>query len=186
MQALRNNLLFLVVLAALATAQTSSPANMQPTDPKAVSSATNPAAAPVPIEDLYYTRVVTGASWSPDGKTIAFATNLTGRINLWKVDAAGGWPIQMSRSEERQGASTWSPDGKWIYFHSDFGGNEQYDTFAVPAAGGATVNLTNSPEFREQATLISPDGEISVLRRESGKESGDEARPAGSQRRKPL
>ncbi|HSE50182.1 MAG TPA: S9 family peptidase [Terriglobales bacterium] len=131
---------------------------MQPTDPKAVASATNPAAAPVPIEDLYYTRVVTGASWSPDGKTIAFATNLTGRINLWKVDAAGGWPIQMSRSEERQGASTWSPDGKWIYFHSDFGGNEQYDTFAVPAAGGATVNLTNSPEFREQATLISPDG----------------------------
>ena len=33
---------------------------------------------------------------------------------------------------------------------------------------------------------MEPDGEISVLRRESRKESGDEARPAGSQRRKPL
>jgi len=33
---------------------------------------------------------------------------------------------------------------------------------------------------------MEPDGEISVLRRESRKESGDGARPAGSQRRKPL
>ena len=33
---------------------------------------------------------------------------------------------------------------------------------------------------------MEPDGEISVLRRESRKESGDEARPASSQRRKPL
>ena len=33
---------------------------------------------------------------------------------------------------------------------------------------------------------MEPDGEISVLRRESRKESGDKAQPAGSQRRKPL
>lgn len=161
MQSLRNRLLlplFLLVLSVFAIAQTSSPKDMQPTDPKSVTSATNPAAMAVPIEDLYYTRTVSGASWSPDGKSIAFSTNLTGRVNLWKVDAAGGWPIQMSRSDERQGASTWSPDGKWIYFHSDFGGNEQYDIFGVPAAGGATVNLTDSPDIREVTTLISPDG----------------------------
>ena len=33
---------------------------------------------------------------------------------------------------------------------------------------------------------MEPDGEISVLRRESGKESGSDTPPSGSQRRKPL
>jgi hypothetical protein len=66
-----------------------------------------------------------------------FATNLTGRYNLWKVSSDGGWPIQISQSDERQSGATWSPDGKWITFEADRGGDEMYDVYAISIDGGA-------------------------------------------------
>ena len=88
------------------------------TDPKSVMSVADPNARPVTIEDLYYTRSVGGPSWSPDGREVVFTTNLTGRMNLWKVAASGGWPIQLRQSDDRQFGAVWSPDGKWIVFPS--------------------------------------------------------------------
>jgi len=93
-------------------AQTSGPDARQITDPKTITSATNPSARPIPIDDLYFTRNVSSASWSPNGKEIAFTTDISGRSNLWKVNANGGWPIQFAQSDERQYGGTWSPDGK--------------------------------------------------------------------------
>jgi len=92
------------------------------TDPKSVVSTANPAARPAPIDDLYYTRNVFGAAWSPDGQQIVFTTDISGRANLWKVRAAGGWPIQLTQSDDRQYSAVWSPDGKWIVYEQDHGG----------------------------------------------------------------
>jgi len=58
------------------------------TDPKSVVSASNPAARPAAIDDLYYTRSVFGAAWSPDGQEIVFTTDISSRPNLWKVRLA--------------------------------------------------------------------------------------------------
>jgi hypothetical protein len=77
------------------------------TDPKSVVSASNAAARPAPIDDLYYTRSVFAAAWSPDGKQIVFVSDLAGRTNLWKVSASGGWPIQLTQSDDRQYSPVW-------------------------------------------------------------------------------
>jgi dipeptidyl aminopeptidase/acylaminoacyl peptidase len=147
----------------LLAAQSSGPDDRKITDPNSVSSAANPAARPIPIDDLYFTRSISGASWSPSGKEILFTTDLTGRSNLWKVDAAGGWPIQLVQSDERQYAGTWSPDGKWIVFMQDKGGNELWDIFAVPSDGGEVINLTNTPDIREESPRWSPDGKTIAI-----------------------
>src|SRR6516165_4109749 len=78
-----------------------SPDDRQITDPKSIVSTTNPTAGPVPIPQLYYTRSTGGPAWSPDGREVVFSTNMTGRFNLWKVPATGGWPIQLLESEDR-------------------------------------------------------------------------------------
>jgi dipeptidyl aminopeptidase/acylaminoacyl peptidase len=144
-------------------AQSSGPDDRRITDPQSITSASNSAARSIPIDDLYFTRSVSGPSWSPDGKEILFTTDMTGRSNLWKVSSAGGWPIQLVQSDERQYGGTWSPDGKWIVFMQDTGGNELWDIFAVPGDGGEVVNLTNTPDIREESPRWSPDGKTIAL-----------------------
>jgi dipeptidyl aminopeptidase/acylaminoacyl peptidase len=148
----------LPALCASTLSAASSPDDRAITDPKAVSSTSNPAAQAVPISKLYYTRGVSGASWSPDGQQIVFTTNLTGRMNLWKVAASGGWPIQLSESSDRQLGAVWSPDGKWIVFEQDAGGGEIFDLYAVPSDGGDAVNLTKTADVSEDTARWSPDG----------------------------
>jgi len=139
-------------------AASSGPDDRALTDPKAVVSASNPSARPAPIDDLYYTRSTSGAAWSPDGQQIAFTSNMAGRPNLWKVNAKGGWPIQLSQSDDRQYSAAWSPDGKWIVYQQDRGGDELWDLYAIPSGGGEVINLTNTPDVREESPLWSHDG----------------------------
>jgi len=56
------------------------------TDPKMISSKPDARVEKnLSIEKLYMTRQVSGATWSPDGKTVAFVSNMSGRNNLWLV-----------------------------------------------------------------------------------------------------
>ncbi len=139
-------------------AQVSGPESRVLTDPQSISSPSSANVRPVPIDDLYFTRNLAGASWSPDGKEIALTMDMSGRANLWKVSSAGGWPVQLVQSDERQYAATWSPDGEWIAYQQDSQGNELWDIFVVPSSGGVAQNLTATPDVREQEPRWSPDG----------------------------
>ncbi len=55
------------------------PAPQIVTDPKLISGKNNLNVAKLSIEKLYMTRAIGGSSWSPDGKTIAFISNISGR-----------------------------------------------------------------------------------------------------------
>ncbi|MFZ0538602.1 MAG: S9 family peptidase [Candidatus Sulfotelmatobacter sp.] len=130
------------------------------TDPKKIASKPNAEVEPksLTIEKLFMTRQVGRPTWSPDGKQIAFISNMSGRNNLWLVPAEGGWPVQLTVSDQRQTAPAWSPDGKWIAYQSDFDGDEQWDIFLVSPKTGKVVNLTSTREIAEQNPTWSPDG----------------------------
>jgi len=153
-------ILFIAALtpAFAATAVLKGPPPRAITDPRSVVSPASPGAAPVPVAELYDVRGGSGAMWTPDGKTIVFSTNLTGRYNLWKVSADSGFPQQLTQSDERQSGMSVSPDGKNVLFESDYGGGQISDLFVVPLAGGPVVNLTNTPDVSENAGHFSPDG----------------------------
>ncbi|MCU1271221.1 MAG: family peptidase [Acidobacteriaceae bacterium] len=110
------------------------------------------------LERLYMTRQIGGSAWSPDGKIIVFVSNITGRNNLWLVPAEGGWPTQLTVSDQRQTHPAWSPDGKWIAYQSDYNGDEQWDIFFVSPKTGQVVNVTKTREVSEENPVWSLDG----------------------------
>ena len=110
------------------------------------------------IAQLYMTRQIGGSTWSPDGKQVAFISNISGRSNLWLVPAAGGWPMQLTISDQRQASPVWSPDGTWIAYISDHDGDEQWNIFLVSPKTGDVVNLTMSPDSASVEPAWSPDG----------------------------
>lgn len=129
-------------------------------DPKQISSKPNAQVEPrgLTIEKLFMTRQVGSSTWSPDGKSIAFISNMSGRNNVWIVPAAGGFPVQLTVSDQRQSSPAWSPDGKWIAYQSDYDGDEQWDIFLVSPKTGKVVNLTQTREIAELNPTWSPDG----------------------------
>ena len=148
----------IVMLMSTLTLTQTLPVPQAVTDPKQITSKPNAQVEKsLSIEKLYMTRNVGGTSWSPDGKTIAFVSNMSGRNNLWLVPAEGGWPTQLTISDQRQSSPAWSPDGKWIAFQSDYDGDEQWDIFIVSPKTGQLVNLTNTREIAELAPVWSPD-----------------------------
>jgi len=142
------------------TAAQTLPSPQVVTDPKKISSKPNAQIEPrsLTIEKLWMTRQVGRATWAPDGKSIAFISNMSGRNNLWTVPAEGGWPVQLTISDQRQAAPAWSPDGKWIAYQSDYDGDEQWDIFLVSPKTGKVVNLTQTREIAEVNPTWSPDG----------------------------
>ena len=149
----------MVVLMSVATESQTLPAPQAITDAKQITSKPDARVEKtLSIEKLYMTRQVGGATWSPDGKTVAFISNLSGRNNLWLVPAEGGWPSQLTVSNERQTSPTWSPDGKWIAYMSDYDGDEQWDIFLVSPKTGQVVNLSNTREIAEESPAWSSDG----------------------------
>lgn len=133
------------------------------TDPHSIVSPIDAQTAPVPIDDLVFSRGALDAAWGADGRQLFVSTNLTGRYNIWRMDVSGSWPVQLTQSDDNQSGFAVSPDGRTLYYTQDKGGNEQYDIYAVPTAGGIPNDLTNTPDVRESEMLVAPDGRTMAL-----------------------
>lgn len=88
-------------------------------------------------------------SLSPDGTKLAFSTQITGKPQLWVVDANGGWPRQLTF-----GASItfheWSPAGDWIIYGTDRAGDERVGFYLITPDGNIERELlAPSDAFRE-------------------------------------
>jgi Tol biopolymer transport system component/DNA-binding winged helix-turn-helix (wHTH) protein len=74
-----------------------------------------------------------GASWSPDGRFIAYCSDHGGKLDIWVRQVNSGDPVQITKGEGNNWQPDWSPDGKYIAYRSEDGGG---GLFVVPALGG--------------------------------------------------
>src|SRR5258708_4130318 len=157
------NVPVLFLLASSITAIASGPGDRVPTDPKSVVSTTHADAAPVNVVDLLQTTRIGGATLAPDGSHIAYISNASGRLNLWVMNADGTSAKQLLKSNDRQAAPAFTHDGKEIVYMQDKGGDELYDLYTVPTAGGDPRNITNTDHTSEIGPLFSPAGTMLAL-----------------------
>jgi Tol biopolymer transport system component len=63
------------------------------------------------------------ARFSPDGKSLAYATGRSGSFEIWLLDLATGSPRQLTFDRLGWGYFDWSPDGRQIVIASDRDGD---------------------------------------------------------------
>ena len=102
--------------------------------------------------------------WSPDSKTIAFASNRYGNFDIFTVDAKGGTPKRVTTNSASEEPSAFSPDGKKIYFSASisdpvesalFPKGSMQELYAIPVGGGRYERVLATPA---QTLCFSKDG----------------------------
>ena len=102
--------------------------------------------------------------WSPDSKTIAFASNRYGNFDIFTVDAKGGTPKRVTTNSASEEPSAFSPDGKKIYFSATisdpvesalFPKGSMQELYAIPVGGGRYERVLATPA---QTLCFSKDG----------------------------
>lgn len=76
----------------------------------------------------------TDATFSPDGRSIAFSADRDGNFDLFTQSLDGGEPIRLTQSPANEAQPAWSPDGLQLVFRSDEDGGGLY---VIGREGGA-------------------------------------------------
>lgn len=82
-------------------------------------------------------------SFSHDGCRLAFLTNITGIPQAWTLDAAGGWPDQLTFGLDRVMRVSCSPTHDRLIYSRDVGGNENAQLFLLDGDGTGERRLTH-------------------------------------------
>jgi len=83
-----------------------------------------------------------GATWSPDGRFLAYSSNRGGKFDIWVQQVSGGDPVQITKGPGQNWQPDWSPDGKFIAYRSEGG---EGGLFVVPALGGEGLERRVAP-----------------------------------------
>jgi Tol biopolymer transport system component/DNA-binding winged helix-turn-helix (wHTH) protein len=79
-------------------------------------------------------------SWSPDGRSVTFASDQTGNFDIWVQRLDGSEPQQVTNSPGQEWQPAWSPDGQWLAYRSEERGGGLY---VVSLNGGMIRRLSD-------------------------------------------
>jgi len=107
--------------------------------------------------------------WSPDGKYVVFASNRSGRHELYRKAANGaGEDELLLQTDQDKFPTSWSRDGRFLLFSST-DPKTGLDLWVLPLDGDRKPTPFLRTEFQEGYGAFSPDGHwIAYLSTESG------------------
>jgi len=113
--------------------------------------------------------LTSGPAWdvtprfSPDGRSVAFASDRSGLMNLWVVGVDGADPHPLTEEKDAYvRAPEWSPDGDWVVGRKEparGGGIPPNELWMWHVRGGSGLELTDRKEIHSAAgAAFSRDG----------------------------
>jgi len=96
----------------------------------------------------------TQPTFSPDGASIAYASNQGGNFDIWIQAMPNGKPVRITADSAHDWQPDWSPDGKRIVFRSE---REDGGLYLVPATGGHEILLWHAgyqPRWSPDGTSV--------------------------------
>ncbi|MDA4115003.1 MAG: S9 family peptidase [Thaumarchaeota archaeon] len=96
--------------------------------------------------------------FSPDGRRLAYLSDVTGVPQIWMTGLAGPrTPQQMTLEDERVGFLSFAPKSERIAFGIDSGGGERFQIRMLESGGDTVVRLTDEPNVIHSWGDWSPD-----------------------------
>jgi tricorn protease len=92
--------------------------------------------------------------WSPDGQSIAFASDRNGNYDVYVMPASGGTAKRLTYYSANDFPSCFSPDGSMVYFYSSrmdapkcelFPTNNLPELYSISVKGGKEVQVLTTP-----------------------------------------
>jgi len=111
------------------------------------------------IEQYLSIKSASSPSFSPDGREIAYLTNVTGTSQIWIVDISSGRTRQVTNFEDNVSFVRWLPDGR-LLFGKARGGDENTQFFLISSKGGNARQLTGDSSVRNNFGAVSRDGKF--------------------------
>lgn len=110
----------------------------------------------------------TAPAFSPDGAWLAFEGRAAGATtaNVYVMPAAGEGPAALEDVPAGGAGPAWAPDGLTVYFVSQRGG--AYDVWAIPANGGAAVQVTSRSRIVGKPAVAADGGSLLYARTVAG------------------
>lgn len=118
---------------------------------------------PISFEAFLQVRSAAAGVFSPDGRSLAFLLNSNGAPQVFRADAPGLPPQQLTHHTEIVRSVHWSPDGRRLLFAMDEGGSERTGLHAVRPDGTDERRLTRAPEAIHHFGDWSPDSRYVVF-----------------------
>jgi dipeptidyl aminopeptidase/acylaminoacyl peptidase len=81
-------------------------------------------------------------TFSPDGKRLAFVSDLNGVPQIWVVPTEGGWPKLITNDNDPVGGVIWSPSSDWLAYSLAPGGGMNTQVYVIKADGSGQKRLT--------------------------------------------
>jgi dipeptidyl aminopeptidase/acylaminoacyl peptidase len=102
-------------------------------------------------------------AFSPDGKWLAFISNMSGLPQVWKVPTSGGWPEMITAFDDPVGFAMWSPDGAHLAFTVAPGGGLNEQIYLVRPDGTGARRITEGGKENNRLGVWSRDGRMLTL-----------------------
>lgn len=96
-------------------------------------------------------------AWSPDGKTIAYASGTSGSAAIYQMNPDGSGQTILSAGNGKFSSPTWSPDGSKITMMG--AGFQDFSIYLMDANGSGIVKLADTPKW-PRSPAWSPNGSM--------------------------
>src|SRR5438105_1437772 len=94
---------------------------------------------------------------SPDGRLLAYSANKGEQWSVYVMELRTKREKPLLESDQSLVQPEFSPDGRWLAVQSDFEGDENYNSYVTPAAGGSARKVTDT-RWDSASPRWSPDG----------------------------